>query len=92
MRVSYSWVDDGGEEYNIDAEVHPLDRNRITIISIQTGEGVDVDFHEFDDNEQMGIRWEAKRAAQELDDLDSDEEDDEDEDDEDRSDEELDLT
>lgn len=92
MRVSYSWTDNGGEEYDISAEVHPLDYNRMQIISITTSEGVDVDFHEFDDREQMGIRWEAKRAAQELDELDSDEEDEDDDDDEDRSDQELDLT
>lgn len=92
MQVDYNWTDSGGEEYNIRAEVHPLDRNRITIIQVETADGVDVDFHDFDDEEQMSIRWGAKGAAAELDELDSDEDDDDEDDDFDRSEEELDLT
>lgn len=92
MRVTYDWTDEGGTEYTVDAEVHPVDRNRISIISITTVEGVDVDFDDFEDDEQMGIRWGAKEAALELDNIPDDDDEELDDDDYDRSDEELDLT
>jgi len=80
MRVSYEWTDAGGETYSVEAEVNPVDRNRITIISVTTDRGVEVDFNDYDDGEKKDIRWLAKEAAAELDKFDNEQEDEDDRD------------
>lgn len=67
MRVLYDWDDAAGDTYSVEAEVNPVDYNRVTIINVSTSDDVEVDFDDFDDSEKMQIRWGAKRAAQELD-------------------------
>lgn len=82
MRVFYSFTDKAGDDYEVEAEVNPVDYNRIQIVNI-TGEGnVDLSMDDFDVDEQRDILWGAKKEAEELDKMESDDYDEDDDSDE----------
>jgi hypothetical protein len=67
MRVNYSYTDNADDEYTIEAEVHPVDHNRIQIVTIKGDNNVELTMDEFEVEEQRDILWGAKQAAEELD-------------------------
>lgn len=72
MRVFYSYTDKAGDDYEVEAEVNPVDHNRIQIVNI-TGEGdVELSMDDFDTDEQRDILWKAKEEAEELDRMEED--------------------
>ncbi len=74
MRVDYTFVDKGDSEWDIEAEVHPINLQRIQILTIRGADGVELDLGDFDEEEQRDILWGAKNAAQELDSIEDDDE------------------
>jgi hypothetical protein len=66
MRVTYSYSDSSGE-YQVTAEVNPLNHNRIQVVTIRDDNGIELSMDEFDPEEQKSILWLAKEEAEELD-------------------------
>lgn len=66
MRVSYTYSDTSGE-YQVSAEVNPLNHNRIQIITIRDDNGVELSMDDFEKAEQSDILWLAKKEAEDLD-------------------------
>lgn len=66
MRVSYPYSDSSGE-YQITAEVNPLNFNRIQIITIRDDNGIELSMDDFEKDERSEILWLAKQEAEELD-------------------------
>jgi hypothetical protein len=77
MRVQFQFSDKVGE-YDVTAEVNPINHNKIQIVTIRDENGIELSMDDFDVEEQRGILWEAKQEAEILDRMpDEDVEDDE---------------
>lgn len=67
MRVYFTFQDKAGDEYEVEAEVNPVDHNRIQIVNITGAGNVELSMDDFDADEQRDILWNAKEEAEELD-------------------------